>query len=118
MTKGSENLNRLGFGFIWNAQNLPTSKYKRKILLRKLQQRSRDQYKAEWRAKLNGPDQPKLRTYRKFKQDHQHENYLKTVKDTDKRIALTKFRISNHKLEIETGRYNGTPENEQNMSTM
>ena len=49
----------------------------------------------------------KMRTYRKFKTI---ENYkcgycLRQVTDTRHRITLTKLRLSNHELAIETGRY-------------
>ena len=112
-TKMPETLNNLGFGFLWNIAQLPTTKYKRKKLLKTLKQRSRDQFSANWHAKLNGPDQPKLRTYRKFKNNHTHEPYLKLVKNPKHRTALAKLRTSNHKLEIETQRYNNTPEHDR-----
>ena len=46
----------------------------------------------------------KLRTFRKFKHDISHENYLK-MKDPYKRKIIAKLRISAHKLEIKTGRF-------------
>ena len=33
------------------------------------------------------------------------EKYLSEIKDIKKRVAITKFRLSDHKLEIEIGRY-------------
>ena len=49
----------------------------------------------------------KMRTYRLFKtiDNYKCEDYLHQVINTRHRIALTKLRLSNHKLAIETGRY-------------
>ena len=47
----------------------------------------------------------KLRTFRKFKLTHDYENYLTNVRNINHRVAITKPRLSNHKLAIETGRY-------------
>ncbi len=66
-------------------------------------------YSTEWQGRLNdrtGPTKKgknKLRTYAKFKQDFVLEHYIKlgTFKD---RQAITKFCISDHRLDIELGR--------------
>ena len=47
----------------------------------------------------------KLRTFRKFKLTHDYENYLTNVRNINHRVAITKLRLSNHKLAIETRRY-------------
>ena len=47
----------------------------------------------------------KKRTFRKFKLTHDYENYLTNVRNINHRVAITKLRLSNHKLAIETGRY-------------
>ena len=49
----------------------------------------------------------KMRTYRLFKtiDNYKCEDYLHQVTNTQHRIALTKLRLSNHKLAIETRRY-------------
>ena len=48
-----------------------------------------------------------LRTFRKFKtiENYKCEDYLRQVTNVQHRITLTKLRLSNHKLAIETGRY-------------
>ena len=51
------------------------------------------------------PYQKKLRTFRKFKLTHHYENYLKKVIQINHRVAITRLRLSNHKLAIESGRY-------------
>ena len=49
----------------------------------------------------------KLRTFRKFKLAHEHDykNYVTNVRNINHRVAVTKLRLSNHKLATETGRY-------------
>ena len=47
----------------------------------------------------------KLRTYGLFKEDIGYEKYLTEVTSVQKRVALTKFRLSNHTLMIEKGRH-------------
>ena len=49
----------------------------------------------------------KLRTFRTFKtiENYKCEDYLRQVTNIRHRITLTKLRLSNQKLAIETGRY-------------
>jgi hypothetical protein len=47
----------------------------------------------------------KLRNCFPFKSKFGCENYLNLIKDHKQRRAFLKFRISNHRLQIETGRY-------------
>ena len=47
----------------------------------------------------------KLRTFSSFKQTFSREKYL-SLKDPVQRRALSRFRLSAHKLNVETGRYN------------
>ena len=63
-----------------------------------------NRYKEFWRKLLQN-QQGKLVTYKYLKKDFVYENYLDCVKLSAHQKALTKFRISNHKLHIETGRY-------------
>ena len=49
----------------------------------------------------------KLRTYALIKLDTGMEKYLTEIKNVKLRINLTKFRLSNHSLMIEKGRYTG-----------
>lgn len=50
----------------------------------------------------------KLRTYALFKTEPGLEKYLTDVKNVSIRQHVTKFRLSNHRLAIETGRHDGT----------
>ena len=49
----------------------------------------------------------KLRTYALFKTKPGIEKYLIDIKNVSIRQEVTKFRLSNHRLAIETGRYDG-----------
>ena len=51
----------------------------------------------------------KLRTYAIFKKDIGFEKYLSNIKNPTRRGILSKFRLSNHKLMIEVGRYTNIP---------
>ena len=67
-------------------------------------------YKCYWKESLfndsrQGNMGNKLRTYRLFKNVYECEPYLKCVSDFKTRQILCKFRISNHRLAIETGRF-------------
>ena len=47
----------------------------------------------------------KLQLYNLIKEKYEIEAYLTIIKNFEQRKSLTKLRISNHKLAIETGRY-------------
>ena len=49
----------------------------------------------------------KLRTYSLIKQSIGKEHYLSTIRNPKTRRTLSKFRLSNHKLRIESGRVEG-----------
>ena len=49
----------------------------------------------------------KLRTYKLIKHKFELEKYLEVLPDRKQRKALTAFRISSHKLQIERGRCSG-----------
>lgn len=68
-------------------------------------------FEESWKNKLFDDDRQqgygnKLRTYRKFKTIFSKEAYLNTIKSFETRKQLCNFRVSNHKLQIETGRHN------------
>ena len=78
-----------------------------------IRQRLKDIELQRWLSEINNDIRKdanqgnKMRTYRLFKtiDNYKCENYLHQVTNTRHRIALTKLRLSNHKLAIETGRY-------------
>ena len=63
-------------------------------------------------SNISKPDS-KLRTYSLIKKDLGTENYLIDVINTKHRVALSKFRPSNHELMIEVGRHKRVPKEER-----
>ena len=55
----------------------------------------------------------KLRTYALLKTEIGYEKYLDYIKNTKTRRTVAKFRLSNHKLKIETGRYDKNKKNDK-----
>lgn len=49
----------------------------------------------------------RLRLYSRYKSDNEYERYLNVIKNNKFSKALSRFRLSSHQLEIETGRYIG-----------
>ena len=82
-----------------------------KLFSKSFEQRSKDIARQECLSTLyndtrsNSQQRNKLRTFRTFKNDISLENYLNTITNLNHRIALTKLRISSHKLMIEKRRY-------------
>ena len=55
----------------------------------------------------------KLYFYSTLKTGYELEKYLTVIKNTNHRRILTRFRISNHKLMIECGRYHNIPHDQR-----
>ena len=55
----------------------------------------------------------KLNTYLTVKNSFGFEKYLDKIKNFEQRRTLTRFRISTHKLAIETGRYKEIPRHDR-----
>ena len=78
-----------------------------------IRQRLKDIELQRWLSEINNNirkdvnQSNEMRTYQLFKtiDNCKCEDYLHQVTNTRHRIALTKLRLSNHKLAIETGRY-------------
>ena len=51
----------------------------------------------------------KLRTYRMHKSEIEIENYIKTATNFNHRKAMSRLRLSDHKLQMEAGRHSNTP---------
>ena len=58
-------------------------------------------------------DSSKLFLYSKLKKEIELEEYLKIEKNFKYRQLLTKFRLSDHTLEVEFGRYKNIPRNQR-----
>ena len=70
-----------------------------------------DNDKQVWSASMS--NMPKLRTLVLFKSNLSVENYLLLHIPRRLRVALAKFRVGNHDLEIEKGRYVKVPVDER-----
>ena len=67
----------------------------------------------EWKQSLDKHSDGRLCTYVSFKTNFGIEKYFSIVKNFNHRSALTRFRISAHRLAIETGRYKGIPRHDR-----
>ena len=66
-------------------------------------EKMKSNYFKHWKSLLQ--NSKKLTFYRSFKTDYEVEDYLNIIQNFEQRRQFTKFRISNHKLAIEAGRY-------------
>ena len=94
-------LRRLGLGFVWEQQ------FHIEIPFTLIKQRQIDNYLQKWYAEINNSS--RLQSYCIFKHSFETESYLNTLAEKEYRVALSRFRISAHNLEIETGRYDNLP---------
>ena len=63
----------------------------------------KEKYISFWRHSLE--HSRKLEFYKVFKEEYSTSDYLQQLKNFDERRNLVKFKLSNHKLMIELGRY-------------
>ncbi len=91
-------------------ENNKLSKYKFKNILDK---QLRMKLLNNWYHHKDCNKDGKLRTYFKIKDHFGFENYLTLVKNFDQRKAISSFRISAHRLQIELGRFSNTPLSER-----
>ena len=79
--------------------------------INEIKQRLKDNYIQFWEKEIGYGlgNEGKLCTYRKFKTKFIYENYLDLITRSEHRKAMTQFRISAHRLEIELGRHSNTP---------
>jgi hypothetical protein len=87
-----------GFNYVWANQGVENVN----IFLKVLKQRVRDIYYQEWNGQIN--NSTRANTYKLFS-DLDFKMYLDTITIQKYRIALTKLRVSSHRLEIEVGRW-------------
>ncbi len=99
-------LETCGFGDIWYSHQFPNVFYLGEIVKQRLQ----DQFIQFWRSEIWNSS--KCTTYRCFKTDFEFENYLRFLPPA-LRIEFCRYRCSNHRLDIELGRYQGIPRNQR-----
>ncbi|CAB3992816.1 Hypothetical predicted protein [Paramuricea clavata] len=80
-------------------------------LIQPITKRLKENYLTFWKHKLENSS--KLTFYSTIKIDYEVEKYLSIIKDSNKRKTLTRFRLSNHSLQIETGRYHNIAREER-----
>ena len=104
----SKILEESGYGYLLLNQdyNIPSAQSQ-------VKQRLKDIFLQTFYSELNSNGKKenqgnKLRTYRKFKDTYEREQYL-NIHNFSHRRAMAKLRISDHPLQIEVGRYNRTP---------
>ena len=101
-------LEQIGLGDLWMKAH-----YVDIGIVNIIRQRLKDIELQRWLSEINNDirkdanQSNKMRTYRLFKtiDNYKCEDYLHQVTNVRHRIALTKLRLSNHKLAIETGSY-------------
>lgn len=100
-----ELLSSSGMGELWLYQDGIQSKYSSSLYYQ-VKSTLHSNYKSFWESEINDSTKhPILRTYKLFKTDFNPELYLFQVRNVNYRRALTRFRVSSHKLAIETGRH-------------
>ena len=78
----------------------------------KLYERLKDIFHQKSFSSINETDS-KLRTYSLIKESIGMETYLKTIRNINYRVSLSRFRLSNHKLMIEVGRHQKLPKSQR-----
>ena len=94
-----DKLMSLGFGEVWYVQKV----YNNVLFINNVKIRINDVYYQELHATLEGLSRG--RTYLYFNENLALSSYLEDVNIDKYRIALSKFRLSNHKLQVEIGRW-------------
>ena len=91
--------------------NLPAEPNKLSTYIKKsmntIKQRMLNDYIPKWITKINNSS--KLQFYNSIKHNYLQETYIDNVKNIKNRYILSKFRLSNHSLQIEKGRYCNPP---------
>ena len=71
----------------------------------------KEKYVEFWKHKM--VNSSKLSFLCTFKKDYQMEKYLTIIKNPNIRKVISQFRVSNHKLQIERGRYENIPRDQR-----
>ena len=92
-----------GMGDVWEQHHNTENDIVNSSLVNTIHQRIIDCEQQNTIAELR--KQPKMRTYCQFKSDFIMEPYLSEINLLPSRVMISKFRLSDHRLEIESGRY-------------
>ncbi len=86
-----------------NSTQSQTSTASHQNKINQIIKQSKNTYLEHWDQETK--TQSKLQFYRTLKSNYELEDYLQSVRDTKQRRILTKYRLSEHRLAIETGRH-------------
>ena len=73
----------------------------------------KETYQDHWKEETKS--QSRLECYLALNRDYELAEYLSTVRDLKQRQILTRYRLSDHKLTIQTGRHKKSTKRKQNM---
>ena len=102
-TKMKNILFKHGMGDVWEQHHNTENDIVNSSLVNTIHQRIMHCKQQNTFAELH--KQPKMRTYCQFKGDFIMEPYLSEINLLPSRVMISKFRLSDHRLEIESGRY-------------
>ena len=91
-------LTNLGFAYVWLAQGVGNNL----LFLKLLKQRLNDTFIQNWESRLQTSSRA---IFYKELSSFDYKQYLDIINIKKFRIAVTKLRLSSHRLEIETGRW-------------
>ena len=97
-----KNLDSLGYSYVFTSNWLPDPKQ----LVKLIKSRVKDQFLQKWNSDIELAR--KAFFYRTIKNEFKFEQYL-DILDNKNRVKLTKFRMSNHYLPVEKGRWYKIP---------
>ena len=106
-TKVKNMLYLYGFGYVWLTQDIGDVK----LFINMFKQRLIDCHTQNWSDSVNNSG--RCYHYRNYKSLLDVERYLSLEIPYIHRNAFGKFRCSNHKLRVETGRHSNTPRDER-----
>ena len=98
----------LGMERYFNQPSLITTEKLKELFTKKM----KEKFSQEWSTSL-ASQSGSLRFYKTFKSEFSSENYLHSVNCFNLRKTISKFRCSDHKLEIEAGRHKKIDEAER-----
>ena len=107
-------LNSINLQYLWDVQGELTDKNDHARIIDDMRIRLRNNYKSFWQSEVqNAHKHPKLRTYALYKSDLYKEPYISEHMSIIHKKFICKYRVSSHRLGIETGRYINKPVEER-----
>lgn len=101
-------LTSTGFSHVWQNQGTMQVARLKHALIKKME----DIHTSLWKRKKE-ENTSKLKFYKHISQNYTLQAYLSQTENFEHRRAMSKLRISAHDLQIERGRYSGTPREER-----